>query len=124
MSTENVKTNHILIIEDEPDICLLLNIMLSDEGTEMNHVKNISNAKTFLDASTPDLVVLDNRLPDGLGVDFIKELKYHAPKTKILMISGAGEEVRELAMENGADAFLPKPFNKKEVYEIVSKLLN
>ena len=69
-------------------------------------------------------MVLDNRLPDGLGVDFIKELKYHAPKTKILMISGAGEEVRELAIENGADAFLPKPFNKKEVYEIVSKLLN
>lgn len=122
MAAKNMKS--ILIIEDEPDICLLLNIMLADDDTNINQVKNIKAAKTYLDTNSPDLIVLDNKLPDGLGIDFIKDIKYHAPQSKILMISGAGAEVKDLALENGANAFLEKPFSRSAMHKEVAALLS
>ncbi|MEO6670719.1 MAG: response regulator [Ferruginibacter sp.] len=114
----------ILIIEDEGDICFLLNIILKDQQIDVEHVNTLSQAKVFLAEKDPALVFLDNSLPDGRGTDFIAHIKTNNPSTKIIMITAFNSaSERERALKNGADLFLEKPFNKKQIYEAVNALL-
>jgi len=119
------KMKKVLIIEDEGDICLLLNIMLKGKDIDLEHVNNLTNAKEYLEKESPSLILLDNRLPDGLGMDFIQFLKKNYPDIKIVMISGFHPDLtKEIALMNGADIYLEKPFTKEQVYQSVQELLN
>jgi len=113
----------ILIIEDEGEMCLVLNILLSDEDVELEHVKSLSAAREYLKKVQPSLIILDNKLPDGYGVDFISYLKKYYPEIKIIMITGFDGSVQDVAMENGADSFLEKPFTKQQLFDCVKGLL-
>lgn len=118
------KTRKILIIEDEGDMCLLLNIMLKDRETEIDHVKTLSAAEEYLKVETPTIVILDNKLPDGFGVDFIALIKKNYPSIKIIMISGFSTSAKDIALDNGADLFLEKPFTREQLYHSVHELLD
>src|SRR6266567_4402096 len=109
----------ILVIEDEGDMCLLINLLLDGKEMEVDHVQTLSKAKEFLEKHQPSLILLDNRLPDGFGVDFISFLKKHYPAIKIIMITGIDLEAEDAAMEIGADTFLPKPFTKAELHKSI-----
>jgi DNA-binding response OmpR family regulator len=113
----------VLLVEDEADMCLLLNIMLTGDEMEVDHVKSITAAREYLDTQKPAVVLLDNRLPDGLGVDFISTIKQSHPETRVIMISGTDGSAKDLALENGADDFLTKPFTKVHLYESVKNQL-
>lgn len=115
----------ILIIEDEGDICFLLNIMLKKDDVDIEHVNTLAQATVFLSEETPDAVILDNRMPDGLGMDYIKEIKEKYPSVKILMITGnTASSDKEKALKNGADLFLAKPFTKEQMQTSLNSLLN
>jgi two-component system OmpR family response regulator len=114
----------ILVIEDEGEMCLLLSLILDDQGLVVDHVKTLTDAKKFLEKESPALILLDNRLPDGLGVDFISYIKKSLPDVKIIMISGVDPEAEDAALEIGADHFLAKPFTKKQLHESIQNLLN
>lgn len=114
----------ILIIEDEGDMCLLLNLLLNRNELVVDHVKTLSGAKAFLETEEPKLILLDNRLPDGLGIDFISYLKKNFPAVKIIMISGIDAAVSDVALEAGADHFLRKPFTKAQLQQTIHNLLN
>lgn len=118
------KTKKVLIIEDEGDMCLLLNILLNGKEMELEHVKNLSGAKDFLQQQQPSVVILDNKLPDGFGVDFISYIKQNYPSIKIIMISGYDASAADVALENGADIFLQKPFTRDQLYQSIKKLMN
>jgi DNA-binding NtrC family response regulator len=118
------KAQKALIIEDEADMCLLLNIMLDGDKVELDHVKNLSNAREYLEKEQPSVVLLDNKLPDGYGVDFISYIKKHYPSIKIIMISGYDASVEDVALENGADIFLQKPFTRDKLFNSMMDLLN
>ncbi len=122
--TNPVKEKKVLIIEDEGDMCLLMNIMLNEKGIRLDHVKSLAAAKTFLQEETPELVLLDNKLPDGFGVDFIPLIKSQYPSVKIGMVSGFSASVKDVALENGADFFLEKPFTKDQLHTSVMEVLN
>lgn len=123
-TTAGVKTaQKILIIEDEGEMCLLLNILLTDQDIELEHVKKLSSAVEYLKENHPSLIILDNKLPDGYGVDFISFLKRNYPGIKIIMITGYDGSVKDVALENGADSFLEKPFTKQQLFETVKALL-
>jgi len=126
MFRPNVKKSltKILVVEDEGDMCLLLELLLDGKGMEVDHVRSLSDAREFLDKEQPSLIVLDNRLPDGLGIDFIAYLKTQYPAIKILMISGVDVAARDAALETGADTFLAKPFTQAQLKGSVSSLLN
>ncbi len=113
----------VLLVEDEADMCLLLNIMLTGDEMEVDHVKTINAAREYLAQEQPAVVLLDNRLPDGLGIDFISTIKKTHPATRVIMISGTDGSAKDLAIENGADAFLVKPFTKNHLYESVKSQL-
>src|SRR5688572_16879822 len=109
------KVKKVLIIEDEGDMCLLLNIILSGKDMELDHVKSLAAAEAYLKDEKPEVVLLDNKLPDGFGVDFIPFIKQHDPSIRIIMISGYDGSVKDVALENGADIYLEKPFTRDQL---------
>lgn len=117
------KTKKVLIVEDEGEMCLLLNIILDNKKMELDHVKTIQNAIEYLELKKPSVVILDNQLPDGYGVDFIGYIKTNYPGIRIVMISGYGNSAKEAALANGADLFIEKPFRKEEICQSVNDLL-
>ncbi len=123
-TVESAKTKKALIIEDESDMCLLLNIMLGANKVELDHVNNLSAAREYLKSENPSVVILDNKLPDGFGVDFISFIKNNYPSIKIIMISGYDASAEDVALDNGADIFLQKPFTKDQLYKSMMGLLN
>ena len=118
------ETKKVLIVEDEGEMCLLLNILLDGREFELEHVKNLMAADEYLQQENPAVVILDNKLPDGFGVDFIGFIKANYPAIKIIMISGFDNSVKDVALENGADVFLEKPFSKDQLYTSITGLLN
>jgi two-component system, OmpR family, response regulator len=118
------KAKKVLIVEDEGDMCLLLNILLNGKEMELDHVKNLSNAEEYLKGEQPSVIILDNKLPDGFGVDFISFIKKNYPAIKIIMISGYDGSAKDVALENGADVFLEKPFTRDQLYQSIKGLLN
>ena len=123
-AVETRTSQKILIIEDEGEMCLVLNILLSDENIELEHVKNLSAAEEYLSKEIPSLIILDNKLPDGFGVDYISHLKKKYPSVKIVMITGYDASAKDVALENGADLFLEKPFTKQEFLTAIRSLLD
>lgn len=118
------RTKKVLIIEDEGDMCLLLNIMLNGKEMELEHVKTLQSAEEYLQNSQPAVVILDNKLPDGFGIDFISHIKQNYPAVKIIMISGYDGSAKDVALENGADLFLEKPFTKDQLYQAITSQMN
>lgn len=124
MSETNLKpgVKKVLIVEDEGDMCLLLNILLKGDDMELDHVKNLAEAVVHLEKEQPSVIILDNRLPDGFGVDFVPVVKKNYPNIKIIMISGLGAAARDVAIENGADTFIEKPFTREQLYSAITDL--
>ena len=121
---QNNKLKKVLIVEDEGDMCLLLNILLTGKDMELDHVKNLSAAEEYLQKEQPSVIILDNKLPDGFGIDFISILKKKYPSIKIIMISGFDASAKDVALENGADIFLEKPFTRDQLYQSIKGLMN
>lgn len=120
---EDNKTKKLLIIEDEGEMCLLLNIYLQRKEMELDHVKTLSAAREYLQQEQPSVIILDNKLPDGMGVDFISYIRHQFPDIKIVMISGY-PTAKDVALNNGAHIFLEKPFTRHDLYHAIMGLLN
>ena len=119
----NTKTKKLLIVEDEGDMCLLLNIILNDTDLELNHVQSLLAADEYLQREQPEIIILDNKLPDGYGIDFIMYIKKKFPSIKIIMISGFDAAAKDVALENGADIYLEKPFSKDQLFKAIEGLM-
>lgn len=114
--------NKILVVDDDGQMGLVLDMVLHESKYELDYVKDLVSADEYLKKQQPSAVILDNKLPDGYGIDFIVYLKQRFPAMKIIMISGFGL-ARDAALENGADLFFEKPFNLDEFNEGISRLL-
>ncbi len=123
-NTTPAQDRRVLIIEDEGDMCLLLNIILADKKMQLDHVKSLADAQSYLESTQPQVVLLDNKLPDGFGVDFISQIKKQNPSAKVIMITGFDASAGDIALENGADLFLTKPFTKEQLQESVNKFMS
>jgi two-component system OmpR family response regulator len=115
---------NVLLIEDEGEMCLLLNLILDPAGLIVEHVKSLSAADAYLEKKLPALILLDNRLPDGLGLDYLVHLKGKYPWIKVIVISGVDAAAADVALEIGADAFLSKPFTKAKLLASVNSLIS
>jgi two-component system OmpR family response regulator len=110
----------ILVVEDDGEIGLVLDMVLHDDTHELDYVSTLLAASEYLEKEQPDVILLDNKLPDGYGVDFISYIRKKYPSIRIIMISGLGAS-RDVAMENGADAFFEKPFSLEEINAAINK---
>jgi len=120
--TKTERAKKMLVVEDQGEMCLILDLILSERKFEPDYVNNLLDADEYLQKNKPSLIFLDNKLPDGYGVDFISYVKKKYPKIKIIMISGFGT-ARDVALENGADVFLEKPFSLDNVNQAIDQVL-
>jgi two-component system OmpR family response regulator len=114
-----------LIIDDEIDICYLLSSILKNKDVLPEYVNSLSEATTALAKSIPAIIFLDNHLPDGMGIDFIRYIKKNFPETKIVMITAYDNSSdRNKALQLGADGFIGKPFSRDVIYKAVEQFVN
>ena len=122
--------HRLLLLEDDPAIARTAAYCLEREGLQVLHSLLLQDARRQLQLQAFDLLVLDVGLPDGSGLDLLRELR-HAPAglrtataTPVLMLSAQGEEIdRVLGLELGADDYLPKPFSPRELAARAKALL-
>ena len=119
---KNNTAKKVLVVEDEGEMGLLLNMMLNEKNFELDYVSNLLSADEYLQKEEPSVIILDNKLPDGFGVDFISYIKKKYSDIKIIMISGFAS-AKDVALENGADMFFEKPFSIEELYRAIDRLL-
>lgn len=113
----------VLIIDDEIDICFLLGGMLRRKQYPVSYANSLKEGISKIDTLLPSILFLDINLPDGVGLDHIREIKAKHPFLRIIMISaydGVAERTR--AASEGADHFISKPFNKDIVYSVLEPL--
>jgi len=72
---KNKVAKKVLVVEDEGEMGLLLNMMLNENKFELDYVNNLESADEYLQKEEPSVIILDNKLPDGFGVDFISYIK-------------------------------------------------
>ncbi|MGE5109187.1 MAG: response regulator [Sphingobacteriales bacterium] len=118
----NKVTKKILVVEDEGAMGLVLDMILNERNFQLDYVNNLLAANEYLQQQEPSVIILDNKLPDGFGVDFISYIKKKYPSIKIIMISGFAS-ARDVALENGADMFFDKPFSMDEFNNAINQLL-
>jgi DNA-binding response OmpR family regulator len=114
----------VFILEDDFDYADLISREFSALGFEVEVCHSLSQAKKLLSDKKYDLYIIDRLLPDGDGITLVKELKEADPRLLIIMISVRKEEAdRVLGLSLGADDYLPKPFNPRELVLRAEKLL-
>lgn len=104
-----------LLVEDEPQIRRFVRTSLEDEGWQVNESSTLQRG--LIDAGTrqPDLIILDLGLPDGDGIDFIKDVRRWS-SVPIIVLSARVSEVEKIrALDAGADDYLTKPFGIGEL---------
>lgn len=110
----------VLVIDDEIDICTLLCNILQQNHFSAKYVTSIQEARVSLEKECPDVIVLDNHLPDGRGLDFISVLKKDYSQERIIMISAFdGKDENKKAREYGALDFISKPFSRQEIIDTI-----
>ena len=113
----------ILIIDDDAELCELVAEYLEDEGFDVDSVHDgVTGVERCL-TTEPDLVILDVMLP-GLGGFAVLGRIRQASKVPVIMLTARGEEVdRIVGLEMGADDYLPKPFNPRELVARIRAIL-
>src|SRR5436309_11634934 len=112
-----------LIIDDENDICYLLGNLLRQKNLSTESVNSLQEAEDVLQTQNPEIVFLDNYLPDGRGINFIEHIKKSHPSTRIVMITAHDTAVdRDKAFKNGADYFISKPFSREIIFKTLESL--
>jgi two-component system response regulator CpxR len=107
---------NLLLIDDDIELCELLSSWLTQEGFQVSACHDGASARQVLGTFTPDAVVLDVMLPDGSGLELLKKLRSDYPDLPVLMLSARGEPLdRILGLELGADDYLAKPCDPREL---------
>ena len=114
----------VLIVDDELDICYLLSGVMRQRNFRAGFVTSLSDASIALRNDPPTLLFLDNRLPDGFGLDFIPFVKKNYPEIKIVVITAHDSlNDKNRAFSGGADLFISKPLNREVIYNAIDKLI-
>ncbi|MET0101977.1 MAG: sigma-54 dependent transcriptional regulator [Sedimenticola sp.] len=113
-----------LIIDDEPDICELLEITLGRMGIDTRSAGDISSSKKLLETERFDLCLTDMRLPDGNGIDLVEHIDTHFPDLPVAVITAHGNmESAIQALKAGAFDFVSKPVDLKVLRKLVTAAL-
>jgi DNA-binding response OmpR family regulator len=114
----------ILVVEDEAALVRVVEDYLSIDHHEVEIAMTGDDARSRLKAYSYDLVVLDWQLPGASGIDILKEFRKSGGTTPILMLTGKKEiDEKEVALDSGADDYLTKPFNGRELAARIRALL-
>jgi two-component system, OmpR family, phosphate regulon response regulator OmpR len=115
--------NHIIVVDDEPEICEMLADYLGHAGFKVSTAENGAVMRRLLEDQAADLVILDINMPGEDGLSLARFLRANT-KIGIVMLTAAGEVVdRIVGLEMGADDYLPKPVDMRELLARVRAVL-
>lgn len=127
MSSEALSQHKLLIVEDEKNLGLTLYEYLSSYGLDCTHAKTCLEARKFFNAkdSSPHIVLMDINLPDGNGLELAKEFRKIKKDLILLFLSvHSGPGIRLKGLEIGADDYITKPFELKELTLRLERILS
>lgn len=117
-------TQHVLLIEDEPNIAEAIGFLLTRDGLRVSHAAEGAAALVLVRQDPPDLVILDHMLPGMSGLEILTALRAD-PESRdlpVMMLTARGRD-REMAEQAGADRFMTKPFSNAEIVAEVRAML-
>ncbi len=121
-SSQKVKTtpvNNILIIDDEAEVCLLLENFFTRKNQKVSYSTSLKDGLEKFRDLKPDLLILDHNMPDGFGIENISTFKKLNKSLKVVIIS-AMSNLKDEALQNGADFFLEKPISFSMLKHIIT----
>lgn len=106
----------VLFIDDDAELQALIPEILKYEGFDISVGSNGIECLEFLEHTTPDLIILDVMMPKMNGWDTLKEVRKAHPNLPVIMLSAKGDSIdRVLGLELGADDYISKPFDDREL---------
>ncbi|MGA7676103.1 MAG: response regulator [Rhizomicrobium sp.] len=123
MNTTALQDPHLLVVDDDERLRALLQRYLSSNGFRVSAAANAADARALMKSMAFDLLILDVMMPGESGFELTKSVRASS-SVPILMLTAKGEaEDRIKGLENGADDYLPKPFEPRELLLRLSALL-
>jgi len=114
---------HVLVIDDDAKLRKLLSEYLSGYGFRVDTLEDGSKVMETIEGIKPDIIILDVMLPDRDGFDILREIRGQS-RVPVIMLTAKGEdEDRIVGLEMGADDYLPKPFNPRELLARMKAIL-
>lgn len=116
--------SNILIIDDDDELCGLLAEFLQSEGFDIRIANDGVRGLELIDNTNPDLVVMDVMMSPVSGFDVLKKLRIQNNTLPVIMLTARGDDIDKiLGLELGADDYLPKPFNPRELCARIKAIL-
>jgi two-component system phosphate regulon response regulator OmpR len=123
MSAAALTEHHLLVVDDDERLRALLQRYLSTNGFRVTAAASAADAHALMKSFAFDLMIVDVMMPGESGIDLTRTVRSHS-RVPILMLTARGEpEDRIAGLEVGADDYLPKPFEPRELVLRVSALL-
>ena len=116
---------NILIIDDEPDVCEVLQAFLEEEGYTVQIATSSESVLEDTQQAPPDLILLDVVMPGKNGYDLLPHLKTAAPNAFIVIITGVNDyRIADLFYESGINGFLTKPIRLDNLRLTIKRLFS
>ncbi|WP_347312772.1 response regulator [Defluviimonas sp. SAOS-178_SWC] len=106
----------VLVVEDSRFACEAMRLLCLRSGARIRRADCLASARRHLMAYRPTVVVVDLGLPDGSGLDLIREIAARSPRVPALLATSGDGGAEKAALAAGADAFLPKPIESLSVF--------
>jgi DNA-binding response OmpR family regulator len=120
----NERHSHLLVVDDDARLRDLLLRYLREQGFEVKAVPDAAQMDKLRSREHFDLIVLDLMLPGEDGLSICRRLRGQGDRTPVIMLTAKGDEVdRIVGLEMGADDYLPKPFNPRELLARINAVL-
>jgi DNA-binding NtrC family response regulator len=120
----NKGNGRILVVDDEPEICKYLSVLMQKQGLAALVAQDGNMALKMIASEAPDIILSDIRMPGMDGMELLKEAKKLDPDIPVIMITGYADIHGAVeAMRAGAHDYLAKPFNHHEVIRVVQRAL-
>ena len=120
-----IKQPLVLLVDDEEDLCLLMQMTLARMGIKTHLAYRVEQAKKFFTEFQYDACLTDLNLPDGNGLDLVKHVTHNYPNTPIAVLTAYGNmDIAIAALKAGAFDFVSKPVNQTHLDQLIQKALN
>jgi len=119
-------SERILVVDDEPNIVLSLEFLMTQAGYEVSTAADGEAALQCIESAPPDLVLLDVNIPKRNGYEVCETIRANPTwaRVRVIMITAKGRDVeREKGLALGADDYIIKPFSTHEVVDKVAEVL-
>jgi two-component system response regulator AtoC len=114
----------ILVVDDQDSIRHFVSKALEDDGYTVRTAESVRETRQSIEQDMPDMMLLDLKLPDGTGIELLREIKRLQPEVPIILMTAFGEvETAVEAMSAGAYWFVKKPFQNEELLALVARAL-